>query len=72
MKTLRLIIVASVLATTLCSCSEDSTTKNQSSNSRVSKDNVFSDQVRALEKAEQVEDQIMDAFKKRDASIDDN
>lgn len=71
MKTLRLIIVVSVM-TTLCSCSEDPSTTTQPTNSRVSEDNVFSDQVRALEKAEQVEDKIMDAFKKRDSSIDDN
>jgi hypothetical protein len=51
-------------------CSEKTGTSAIPADSRVSDNNVFSDQVRALEKAEQLEGQMMDAFNKRGTSID--
>jgi hypothetical protein len=71
MKIFSLIITISAMVS-LFSCSEDASTTTQQTDNRASEDNVFSDQVKALEKAEQVEGQILDAFKKRDASIDEN
>lgn len=56
----------------LSACSEDTRITDQQTDSRVSKDNVFSDQVRALEKAEKVEEQMMEAFHKRDTAINTN
>ncbi len=38
--------------------------------SRIPGDNVFSDQVRALEKAEATEKMVMDAFQRRGRAID--
>lgn len=64
-------VLAILFLVQLSACSEDSGTPATRTDSRVSKDNVFSDQVKALEKAEHLEDQMMDAFKKRNASIDD-
>ncbi len=64
------LIITALLLVNLSACSEQANTTDNQTHSRVSKDNVFSDQVRALEKAEQLEDQMMDAFKKRNASID--
>lgn len=63
-------IIAVLVLITMFACSEKTGTSAIPADSRVSDNNVFSDQVRALEKAEQLEGQMMDAFNKRGASID--
>lgn len=62
-------IIALLALLTMLACSENHETTTTQAGSRVSSDNVFSDQVKALEKAEQLEGQMMEAFHKRDASI---
>ena len=62
-----------LILTGLPACSENTSTSSaKQTQSRVSDNNVFSDQVKALEKAEKVEGQIMDAFNKRNAAIENN
>lgn len=66
------IFVPLVAILMLSACSEDTRITDQQTDSRVSKDNVFSDQVRALEKAEKVEEQMMEAFHRRNTAINTN
>jgi len=58
----------------LAAChSETSVGKNADTNgSRVSDTNIFKDQVRALERAEQVQDTIMDVYIQRNARMDES
>ncbi len=51
-------------------CSSGTEERTPPANSRVSDDNVFSPQVRALEKAERVEQMMLDAHKRRSQQID--
>ena len=70
---LRLISVTTIfLAFSLSGCSgQDEPPDNTSTNSRVSDDNVFKDQVRALEKAEDVQDTLNEAASRQREAIEE-
>ena len=54
----------------LIACNDSTSVSTPHPGSRVSNDNVFSNQVKALEKAEHLEEEMMDAFQQRNAAID--
>ncbi len=66
-----LIAALSLLTLSACNRASPPQESNRPANgSRVSDNNVFKDQVRALEKAEQVQQIIMDDYKKRNTRMD--
>jgi len=69
MKILTLLITVLALLS-LIACYDSTSVSTPHPGSRVSNDNVFSSQVKALEKAEHLEKEMMDAFQQRNAAID--
>lgn len=67
----RLLLLLLMFALTGCEAPSATPGTGKPASSRVSDDNVFSSQVRALEQAEQVEQLIGDAYDARNARMDE-